>query len=179
MSNEVPDVSSPRVSSAASSIASTRSHPTPISLSAHPLLADDGAETSSSGYAVYHPAKTGRLSTPPPAASHLAPRGPLSPQAPAPSPSHHPPPLVSRGSSSSAPTIGRAAARSISEAKEKLQGQNLRAELQGLGIGPESVGNAMVNKLAGLQHGGEYQGILDALTSGKVRPSPNKTKADD
>ncbi|SGZ21235.1 BQ5605_C021g09345 [Microbotryum silenes-dioicae] len=95
------------------------------------------------------------------------------------------PPLVSRPSNSTLPyakpsarnqdsssssmtTTTRAYARSISEAQEKLQGQQLKAEVQALGLGNDSVGAMMVNRLVSAFVKGEkadWSGVLGALTA--------------
>ncbi|GAA5902027.1 hypothetical protein JCM5296_007558 [Sporobolomyces johnsonii] len=107
--------------------------------------------------------------------------GPLSPVVAAsstmtsPPPPFHPtlspnlPPLVSRTSNSTLPSpSGRTYGRSVSEAKEQLQKQALKAELQGLGLANESLGAAFVHKLAGLVEEAEWKGVMAALGTGKV-----------
>ncbi|BGP25733.1 cystathionine beta-lyase [Rhodotorula toruloides] len=59
-------------------------------------------------------------------------------------------------------------ARSVSEAKEKLQKQALKAELQGLGLSAESAGSALVNRLATLGEDVEFKGLQSVLASGKA-----------
>lgn len=49
-----------------------------------------------------------------------------------------------------------------------LQGQVLRSEVQSLGLGNDSTGTAMVQKLAGLGNEPEWAGVLKALATGKV-----------
>ncbi|BGP17584.1 hypothetical protein JCM10213_001232 [Rhodosporidiobolus nylandii] len=135
-------------------------------------------------YAVYNPLKKrasvlGAFSGPaaPSTSSPLSPSdGPLSsssssvsspPFTPTTAPSI--PPLVSRPSNSTLPaTSGRQYARSVSEAKEQLQKQALKAELQGLGLAAESVGSAIVYKLANLGEEQEYRDVQAAIASGKT-----------
>ncbi|KAK4335731.1 Cystathionine beta-lyase [Rhodotorula toruloides] len=158
--------------------------------SAHPLLApsaDDGAASPSSGsYAVYSPGKkraavsgSSGFSSSSVTPSPLSPNeGPLSPSS-ASSATHTPPfvpttapflpPLVSRPSNSTLPSpSGRQYARSVSEAKEKLQKQALKAELQGLGLSAESAGSALVNKLATLGEDADFKGLQAVLAGGKT-----------
>ncbi|GAA6011840.1 hypothetical protein JCM10207_004262 [Rhodosporidiobolus poonsookiae] len=82
------------------------------------------------------------------------------------------PPLVSRPSNSTLPTSsGRSYARSVSEAKEQLQKQALKAELQSLGLSAESVGAAVVNRLANLGEEAEFKGTTLLLPAEKLDPS--------
>ncbi|GAA5827339.1 hypothetical protein JCM11251_003772 [Rhodosporidiobolus azoricus] len=80
------------------------------------------------------------------------------------------PPLVSRPSSSSLPlsTNSRPHARSVSEAKEQLQKQALKSQLQGMGLSADSLGAALLGRLANLGEDAEWKGIQAALTSGKT-----------
>lgn len=81
-----------------------------------------------------------------------------------------PPPLVSRPSNSTLPSpSGRTYVRSVSEAKEQLQKQALKAELQGLGLQNDSWGAAIVTKMAGIGEEGELSSIVQLVKSGKVR----------
>lgn len=119
-----------------------------------PVPQPDPSPTSSS---LLHPG-----ATPPALHQRASPTSPTS--------ATHLPPLISRPSSSPLPsTISRPAARSVSEAKELLRGQNLKAEVQSLGLANESAGWAMVQKLASLGKENEWSGVLAALGSGKVR----------
>ncbi|GAA5889523.1 hypothetical protein JCM6882_007057 [Rhodosporidiobolus microsporus] len=158
--------------------------------SSNPLFAaSEAASPESSGqYAVYSSKKRSSVlgsasgagtSVFSGSASPLSPsEGPLSPST-APSsatstppfaPTSAAPPLVSRPSNSSLPlpATSRPHARSVSEAKEQLQKQALKAELQTLGLSAESVGSALVGKLANLGDEAEWKGIQAALTSGKT-----------
>lgn len=58
--------------------------------------------------------------------------------------------------------------RTMSEASVNLIGQNLKAQLQNLGLNNESVGFLMVNKLSNLGREIEWKGILVAVGCGKV-----------
>ncbi|GAA5864778.1 hypothetical protein JCM8547_009229 [Rhodosporidiobolus lusitaniae] len=78
------------------------------------------------------------------------------------------PPLVSRPSNSTLPAQSRAPARSVSEAKEQLQKQALKAELQSLGLSGDSVGAALVQKLGAQGGEGELKGIQAAIATGKT-----------
>ncbi|GAA5933274.1 uncharacterized protein JCM15063_001271 [Sporobolomyces koalae] len=80
-----------------------------------------------------------------------------------------PPPLVSRPSNSTLPSpSGRTYARSVSEAKEQLQKQALKAELQALGIQHDSWGAHMITKLGSISPDSESSTIVDLVKSGKV-----------
>ncbi|BGP41256.1 hypothetical protein JCM10450v2_005296 [Rhodotorula kratochvilovae] len=167
---------------------SRRSLRTSDGSTAHPLSAPaaDAQGTSSSGqYAVYSPGKKranvgGSSGFPLHTASPLSPgEGPLSPPSgPASTLSTPPfapttapflPPLVSRPSNSTLPSpSGRHYARSVSEAKEQLQRQALKAELQGLGLAAESAGAALVGRLAGIGDEAELKGLQELVASGKV-----------
>ncbi|KAM0786432.1 hypothetical protein ACM66B_001896 [Microbotryomycetes sp. NB124-2] len=79
------------------------------------------------------------------------------------------PPLVSRPSNSTLPApSGRAYARSISEAQERLKAHVLTAELQSLGLSNESAGAAIVQKLANVGRDAEWQSVSAAIASGKT-----------
>ncbi|KAK4055886.1 hypothetical protein OIO90_003143 [Microbotryomycetes sp. JL221] len=79
------------------------------------------------------------------------------------------PPLVSRPSNSTLPApSGRAYARSISEAQERLKAQVLIAELQSLGLASDSAGAAIVQKLASVGQDAQWQAVNAAISSGKV-----------
>lgn len=85
-----------------------------------------------------------------------------------------PPPLVSRPSNSTLPSpSGRTYARSVSEAKEQLQKQALKAELQALGVQNDSWGAALVTKLAAIGDEGELSSVVQLVQSGKVRLAPS------
>ncbi|CEQ41225.1 SPOSA6832_02914 [Sporobolomyces salmonicolor] len=155
----------------------------------------DAVAAGAKQYAVYSPVKkrtslsgtgTGSGASSPgggaaPSTALSPSEGPLSPVVAAsssmttPPPPFHPtlspnlPPLVSRTSNSSLPSpSGRTYGRSVSEAKEQLQKQALKAELQGLGLANESLGAAFVHKLAGLVEEPEWKGVMAALGTGKV-----------
>ncbi|KAK4047400.1 hypothetical protein OIV83_005447 [Microbotryomycetes sp. JL201] len=82
------------------------------------------------------------------------------------------PPLVSRPSNSTLPApSGRAYARSISEAQERLKAHVLTAELQSLGLGNDSAGAAIVQKLATAGRDTDWQYVNAAIESGKITPS--------
>ncbi|GAA5839559.1 hypothetical protein JCM9279_005979 [Rhodotorula babjevae] len=158
---------------------------------AHPLLASSSSQqdsqgTSSGPYAVYSASKrraagasgASFTSTSP---SLVSPgEGPLSPSSSAPSstvssppfaPTSAPflPPLVSRPSNSTLPSpSGRQYARSVSEAKEQLQRQALKAELQALGLAAESAGAALVTRVASVGAEPELKGLLDLVARGKA-----------
>jgi len=162
---------------------------------AHPLLASSsqqdsqgtGTSTSSGPYAVYSAGKRraagasgGSFTSTSP--SLVSPgEGPLSPSSSAPgstvsSPPFAPtsapflPPLISRPSNSTLPSpSGRQYARSVSEAKEQLQRQALKAELQALGLAAESAGAALVTRLASVGAEPELKGLQDLVARGKVR----------
>ncbi|ORY65625.1 hypothetical protein BCR35DRAFT_308555 [Leucosporidium creatinivorum] len=155
----------------------------------NPLSASDtplGLSSSPTGgqYAVYSGAKKrasvlgSTFDPPPPAPVEPSPSAasptPPSPSAPptppfAPTPQPSVPPLVSRASNSTLPTTsGRPYARSVSEAKELLQGQSLKAEVQSLGLGNESTGAAMVQKVALVGKETEWAGVMKALETGKI-----------
>ncbi|BGO92611.1 hypothetical protein NBRC10512_004290 [Rhodotorula toruloides] len=158
--------------------------------SAHPLLAlsaDDGAASPSSGsYAVYSPGKkraavsggsgfSSSSVTPLPLSPNEGPLSPSSASNATTTPPFVPttapflPPLVSRPSNSTLPSpSGRQYARSVSEAKEKLQKQALKAELQGLGLSAESAGSALVNRLATLGEDADFKGLQAVLAGGKI-----------
>lgn len=89
-----------------------------------------------------------------------------------PSSTPHLPPLVSRPSETSVPKgvpAGRPYARSVSEARQALLGQNLKAELQGLGVTSDASGAGMVQCLAGVGSAGdEWRNVKAAVESGKV-----------
>ncbi|GAA6020550.1 hypothetical protein JCM11491_000792 [Sporobolomyces phaffii] len=103
-------------------------------------------------------------SSPPSSSSSSIPTPPFHPAI-----SLAPPPLVSRPSNSTLPSpSGRTYARSVSEAKEKLQAQALKAELQALGLQHDSWGAAIVTKLAGIGQDGELSSIVELVKSGKV-----------
>lgn len=144
-----------------------------------PSLADTELASSPSGstaggggqYAVYSSAKkrpsTNPLSDPssPSTSSSSIPTPPFHPTI-----SLAPPPLVSRPSNSTLPSpSGRSYARSVSEAKEQLQKQALKAELQGLGLQNDSWGAAIITKIAMTGEEGELSSIVELLKSGKVR----------
>ncbi|KAM0750725.1 hypothetical protein T439DRAFT_380596 [Meredithblackwellia eburnea MCA 4105] len=78
------------------------------------------------------------------------------------------PPLVSRPSSAPLPTVVRPPARSISEATRSLLSQNLKADIQSLGLAPDTAGSSMVSKISGLGSQPEWTGILKAIASGKA-----------
>lgn len=64
---------------------------------------------------------------------------------------------------------GRPYARSVSEARQALLGQNLKAQLQALGLTTESAGNGMAQVLAGVASGGEeWKNVRKAVETGKV-----------
>ncbi|KPV74458.1 uncharacterized protein RHOBADRAFT_54275 [Rhodotorula graminis WP1] len=166
--------------------------------SEHPLLASSssqqqdsqGTGTSSSGpYAVYSAGKrraagasTGSFTSTSPSSALVSPgEGPLSPSsssAPGSTMSSPPfaptsapflPPLVSRPSNSSLPSpSGRQYARSVSEAKEQLQRQALKAELQALGLAAESAGAALVTRVASVGAEPELAGLQDLVSRGKA-----------
>lgn len=89
------------------------------------------------------------------------------------------PPLVTKAedaSSTAASSNGRSYSRSISEASpasEKLRGQNLRADIESLGLNStgenESLGAAMVQKLSTVVGNVEFEGVLSAVGCDKVR----------
>lgn len=158
--------------------------------SAHPLdvPAPIGANSGSSGsYAVYDKGRkrTGSNSL----SSHVLspPSSILSPSetplAPSPVPSsagttppftpsstHSLPPLISRPSSTQLPPAaqGRQYARSVSEAKEQLQRQALKAELRDLGLSAESAGAALVARLGTLEDDPDLKRLVPVVRSGKV-----------
>lgn len=88
-----------------------------------------------------------------------------------PSSTHSLPPLISRPSSTQLPppAQGRQYARSVSEAKEQLQRQALKAELQNLGLSAESAGAALVARLGTLVDDADLTSLAAAVRSGKVR----------
>ncbi|GAA5987503.1 hypothetical protein JCM10908_001981 [Rhodotorula pacifica] len=162
--------------------------------SAHPLLgssADSASSSNASGsYAVYdkssrkragsssqHSSSTSVLS--PPSSVLSANEGPLAPSPSSstvttppftPSSTHSLPPLISRPSSTQLPppAQGRQYARSVSEAKEQLQRQALKAELQDLGLSAESAGAALVSRLGTLEDDAELKSLAPAVRSGKL-----------
>ncbi|GAA5895468.1 VPS9 domain-containing protein [Sporobolomyces salmoneus] len=80
-----------------------------------------------------------------------------------------PPPLVSRPSNSTLPSpSGRSYARSVSEAKEQLQKQALKAELQKMGVQNDSWGAGLVTKLAAIGEEAELSSIVELVKSGKA-----------
>lgn len=91
----------------------------------------------------------------------------------APSSTHSLPPLISRPSSTQLPppAQGRQYARSVSEAKEKLQRQALKAELQDLGLSAESAGAALVARLGTLDDDADLKSLSVVVRSGKVSDS--------
>lgn len=97
----------------------------------------------------------------------------------APSSTHSLPPLISRPSSTQLPppAQGRQYARSVSEAKEQLQRQALKAELQDLGLSAESAGAALVARLGTLDDDADLKSLSVVIRSGKVSESfVNKTR---
>ncbi|GAA5982476.1 hypothetical protein JCM11641_006127 [Rhodosporidiobolus odoratus] len=157
----------------------------PSSLSASDPLFSPASETSgaesTSGYAVYNPVKkrASILGAGGPAAPVASPLSPSSEATYSSSASSTPPflpvtspnlpPLISRPSNSVLPTTsGRPYARSVSEAKEQLQKQALKAELQSLGLSPESFGSAIVHKLGALYEDPDLTAISAAIASGKI-----------
>lgn len=170
MSDTAPTSPSTSISTRSSSVHST-------TISAHPL--DDSPPAS---YTVYQP-HSRSASTP----ASVTPSLPLQLATSTPQPglplssSTSPSPLLSVNAdtnlpnsslSSSSSGLTRAAARSISEAREKLQTVNLKSELQDLGLGPESVGNAMIMKVAGMStagvNEGSWKGVMESIVCGKV-----------
>lgn len=162
---------------------------------AHPLLApsQDSTKTGSGGtgpYAVYSAGKRRAAGSSGASFASTSPslvspgEAPLSPSASATSsalstppfaPTSAPflPPLVSRPSNSTLPSpSGRHYARSVSEAKEQLQRQALKAELQALGLATESAGAALVTQLASVGTEPELKGLQELVAGGKVRSSP-------
>lgn len=140
------------------------------SISAHPL--DDSPPSS---YPVYYPQPRPTLATPAPApvSNTSSPRLPSSSSSPSPLLSLNADTNLPNSSlSSSSSPLTRAAARSISEAREKLQTVNLKSELQEMGLGPESIGNAMIMKIAGIStagvNEGSWKGVLESIVCGKV-----------
>lgn len=187
------DLSSDKHSTPLSRPSSRRSLKASDSASHNPLFAPTAERAGAGGagqYAVYSPGKkratvsgsSGFPSTTVSTSSPLSPSdGPLSASSTssaAPSPPFVPttspflPPLVSRPSNSTLPSpSGRQYARSVSEAKEQLQKQAIKAELQSLGLSSESAGSALVNKLANLGDEAELKGLQAVLAGGKVRPA--------
>ncbi|SCV74917.1 BQ2448_7946 [Microbotryum intermedium] len=141
-------------------------------------------------YPVYSRSSTGSMM--PPRTSSLNPddrsmtTDSSSPSMPSSSLTTAAPPLISRPSNSTLPygrpsaraqdptsssstttPSTRAYARSISGAQQKLQGQQLKAEVQALGLGHDSVGAMMVNKLVAAFTNGEkadWSAVLGCLT---------------
>ncbi|GAA5822333.1 hypothetical protein JCM3770_001573 [Rhodotorula araucariae] len=184
----VPEASLTRAS--VSRPSSRRSLRTSDGSAAHPLSAPstDGQGQGQGQYPVYSPGKkrslVGGSGLPAHSASSLSP-GEGSPLSPSPSsgsagstlssPPFAPttsaflPPLVSRPSNSTLPSpSGRHYARSVSEAKEQLQRQALKAELQSLGLGAESAGAALVARLASVGDEADLKGLQDLIASGKT-----------
>lgn len=159
----------------------------PASTSDNPLAAADAglsASPNSGQYAVYSSSKKRSSILEPPAATELAtspspaPPSPSTPSTPPFAPTARPsvPPLISRPSNSTLPaTSGRPYARSVSEARSMLQGQVLRSEVQSLGLGNDSTGAAMIQKLAGLSSEPEWAGVLKALATGNVSSPPRSS----
>lgn len=57
----------------------------------------------------------------------------------------------------------------MSEARQALLGQNLKAQLQALGLATESAGNGMAQVLAGVGSGGdEWKNVKKAVETAKV-----------
>ncbi|GAA6028806.1 hypothetical protein JCM8097_007405 [Rhodosporidiobolus ruineniae] len=178
-----------------------RSFPSSDGSTSHPLFAGPASSPSAEPagrYAVYNPGKkraslagSGLLSpnsASSPTASPLSPSDqPLSPlHSSSSTPPFTPatltptlPPLVSRPSNSTLPTTsGRPYARSVSEAQETLKKQALKAELQGLGLAPESIGAALVARLGAAGGEAELKGVQAAIGSGKVTLLLPAEKAD-
>lgn len=173
---------SPRAQSPANSVISThslgrsigkRTIATDVLSGHHPLLATGSDVEPAGTYAVY----SGKRK--PPGLPLLSPAasGPPSPalsttnRLPPPTSPAIATPLVSRPSDSNLPTTlsgGRPYARSISEAKELLQSQNLKSELHDVGLSPESAGALFVGKISALAGEKEWEPILTAVTSGRV-----------
>ena len=183
--------SSPNTLSRSSSRRTLRTVPSSSSdpASAHPLLSDSTSSGSNAPgtYAVYDKSSRKRagsssqsLTVLSPPSSTLSPNeGPLAPS-PSPSPSpfapsstHSLPPLISRPSSTQLPppAQGRQYARSVSEAKEQLQRQALKAELQDLGLSAESAGAALVARLGTLDDDVDLKSLSVVVRSGKVSDS--------
>lgn len=184
MSESMPG--SPPLASSSSSLASVR----PVvhssltaSLATHPLLLDSHSTTTTASgqltntYAVYQssakrgssssPSSTPSGNTPPSSSSAFRSTSTTTPASPS---RHHLPPIVSSHDDDAPhPTLTRTAARSISEAREKLNGQNLRATLGELGLTQESVGSFMVLKVASMSGDASWKGVWEALNCGKVR----------
>ncbi|KAI5478917.1 VPS9 domain protein [Pseudohyphozyma bogoriensis] len=142
-----------------------------------------GAASSSSGgaggaqYSVYKSKRNSLQGQTPAPSTTLAPPSPAepipsspSPSPTSPKPSTNAPPLISRPSNSTLPsTLPRnPPSRSISEATAKLLTQRIKADVQGLGLGNESVGAGLVNKLGGMGKEGEWSAVFGAVASGKV-----------
>ncbi|GAA5905749.1 hypothetical protein JCM8208_000885 [Rhodotorula glutinis] len=160
--------------------------------SEHPLLASSSSQQDGQGssgpYAVYSAGKrraagasNGSLTSTSPSSALVSPgEGPLSPSSSAPgstvsSPPFAPtsapflPPLISRPSNSTLPSpSGRPYARSVSEAKEQLQRQALKAELQALGLTAESAGAALITRVASVGAEPELKGLQDLVARGKA-----------
>ncbi|GAA5956996.1 hypothetical protein JCM3765_006664 [Sporobolomyces pararoseus] len=133
-----------------------------------------GTSAGGGQYAVYSSAKkrpstnplidSNTPSSPPSTSSNSIPTPPFHPTI-----SLAPPPLVSRPSNSTLPSpSGRSYSRSVSEAKEQLQKQALKAELQTLGIQNDTWGAGLVTKLAAIGEEGELSSIVELVKSGKV-----------
>ena len=185
--------SSPNTLSRPSSRRTLRTVPSSSSdpASAHPLLTDstNSGSNAPGTYAVYDKSSRKRagsssqsLTVLSPPSSTLSPNeGPLAPSpSPSPSPSpfapsstHSLPPLISRPSSTQLPppAQGRQYARSVSEAKEQLQRQALKAELQDLGLSAESAGAALVARLGTLDDDVDLKSLSVVARSGKVSDS--------
>lgn len=149
----------------------------PLSSPSSPTRAGEGplsnSESSNTGgggqYAVYSGAKKRTSANPLSLSDSIHPSSPPAPPF-HPAISLAPPPLVSRPSNSTLPSpSGRTYARSVSEAKEQLQKQAVKAELQSLGLHNDSWGAAIITKLAGIPDDGELSSIAEVVKSGKVR----------
>ncbi|GAA6059755.1 hypothetical protein JCM10212_001963 [Sporobolomyces blumeae] len=169
-------------------LSSSPASPTPALAVASPSNGDSAkspsspshsAASSNGAYAVYSGSSTKRRTSFNPLAATADPASTPGATSPAPStiptPPFHPtialapPPLVSRPSNSTLPSpSGRSYARSVSEAKEQLQKQALKAQLQGLGLAIESWGAAIVHRLVGLGEEGDGKAIHSVLKSGKI-----------
>ncbi|GAA5864991.1 hypothetical protein JCM3774_003931 [Rhodotorula dairenensis] len=189
--------SSPRALSSSSSrktlrtVSSTSSSSSSTDPGAHPLLGGPAAEPGAPGsYAVYdkNSRRQQRVGSgahsvgvvSPPTSTLAAHEGPLAPSPSAastattppftPSSTHSLPPLISRPSSTQLPppAQGRQYARSVSEAKEQLQRQALKAELQDLGLSAESAGAALVARLGTLEDDPDLKSLSAAVRSGKL-----------